>query len=110
MEEYDILQCVERALNQFGSSVKHTVYWQISILHGSLHNGVISDPQILSRVLRRIFGDSAIGIESAIIRELSNSFDLTNRNVEDLTLALKAASEQIIPTHISESLQTIRVK
>ena len=71
---------------------------------------MISDPQILSRVLRRIFGDSAIGIETSIIRELSDSFDLAKGNTEDLTLALKAASEQIIPTHTSESIQTIRMK
>lgn len=108
MEEYDILQCVDRALSQFGPSVKQSVYWHISILHGSLHNGVISHPRILSSVLRRIFGDSAVGIETSIIRELASIFDLRKGDAEDLTLALKSASEQIIPTH--ESLQAISAK
>lgn len=62
----------------------------------------------MSGVLRRIFGDSAIGIELAIIRELSESFDLTKGETEDVTLALKAASEQIVPTLVAEPLQIVR--
>lgn len=98
LEEYDLLQCVDRGLETMGSQIKRTVYWKISILHGSLHDTIVTNPKIFGNVLREIFGDTAIVVERSIIQELENAFELEQGDRQDLISVLEGARRQISPT------------
>jgi hypothetical protein len=111
MEDYDLLKCVDKALDKFGTSVKQTIYWKITILHGSLQNAIVENPSIFIGVLHDIFRDSSIGVERSIIEEIRSAFTFVEGEVvETLGDALKLAKEQITPTTslLVHNLQTTR--
>jgi hypothetical protein len=110
LEEYDLLQCIDRGLEAFGSHVKQTIYWRVSVRHGSLHNGIVADPKVFVTTLREIFGDSSIGIEDAIIRELEETFSLREHDCIDLALALDAACKQVTPSYTNAPLMALRLQ
>jgi hypothetical protein len=85
-------------LNPFGSHLKQTVYWKISILHGSLNKAIIANPTIFVDLLRQLLRDSASGVERCIIKELKHDFELSAEEARDLQSALEAAKDQITPT------------
>lgn len=98
MEEYDLLQCIDKALDSFGSSVKNAIFWRMTILHNSSRNEVISDPCIFANVIEETFGTSAKGIEIAIIKELSKKFGLSAKGNRSLVDAINDAKSQVIMT------------
>jgi hypothetical protein len=98
LEEYDILRSVDRGLDAFGSHLKQTIYWKISILHGSMNKAVIAKPTIFVELLRQLLRDSATGVERCIIQELRRDFELSPEEAQDLHTALEAAKSQITPT------------
>ena len=59
LEEYDLLQCIDRGLDPFGSHVKQTIYWRMAILHGSSQGGIVANADAFARVLEDLFGDTA---------------------------------------------------
>lgn len=96
MEDYDLLQCIDKGLERFGTSVKQTIYWKISILHGSLQNAIIANPSIFINVLRELFHDSSVGVEESLLKEISEVFGSCDGNtLED---AIRSAKDQITPT------------
>jgi hypothetical protein len=96
LEECDLLGCIDRGLEPFGSHVKQTIYWKMMILHCSHREGIINDPSIFVKVLQEIFGASAIGIEKSIVRELRKVFALSVEDRETLTSAIVAARDQVV--------------
>ena len=98
MEEYDLLQCIDKALDGYGSSVKNAIFWRMTMFHKSSRNEVISDPVIFSRVINEAFGSSAKGIEASIISEINKTFDLSARGVRSLVNAITEAKRQVITT------------
>ena len=97
MEAYDLLKCVDNGLDRFGTSVKQTIYWKITILHGSLENAIVENPSIFIGVMREIFRDSAIGVERSIIEEIRNTFNLSEEDTKTLGKTIGLAKEQITP-------------
>ena len=98
MEEYDLLQCIDRALDSFGSSVKNAIFWRMTILHNSSRSEVISDPRILASVIEESFGSSATGIGMAIISEIGKRFSISSKGTRSLVDAITDAKRQIIVT------------
>ena len=99
MEEYDLIQCIDKALDGYGSSVKNAIFWRMTMFHKSSRNeATISDPAILSRVINEAFGSSAKGIEASIISEINKKFDLSARGVRSLVDAITEAKRQVITT------------
>ncbi|MHB1868839.1 MAG: hypothetical protein ACYCPP_07830 [Nitrososphaerales archaeon] len=98
MEEYDLIKCIDKALDQFGSSVKNAIFWRMSLLHKSNTSEVVSDPTILSGVIEEIFSDSAPEIEKSIVREIRKVFDLAVEETSSLVVAVNAAKQQVIGT------------
>jgi len=96
LEEYDLLGCIDKGLEPFGSYVKQTIYWTMTILHGSQRDGIIADPSAFAKVLQEIFDESAIRIEKSIIREIRKIFALSVNDTETLTRAIAAATEQVV--------------
>lgn len=95
MEEYDLLQCIDRALDEFGSSTKNTIFWRMTVLHNSNRSEVISDPRIFVGVIEELLGNSAPAIKKAIIREIRKKFDLSMSEVPTLEAAIEVAREQV---------------
>lgn len=111
MEEYDILQSVDRGLDPFGSHLKQTLYWKISILHGSLNSAIIARPTIFVELLKQLLGDSSIGVEKRILKELRRDFELAPEESTDLLSALEAAKNLITPTaNLAECVSTIEAQ
>lgn len=96
MEEYDLLQCVDKALDSFGSSVKNAVFGRMTMLHNSSGSEVISDPRMFARVIKETFGDSAKAVEMLIITELRKKFSLSEEGTHSLVQAITEAKEQVI--------------
>ncbi len=98
MEEYDVLQCVDKGLDLLGSHIRQTIYWRISILHNSAHSCIVENPAVFVKILHELFGDSSYGVEKAIIKELRRVFELERTETVDLEQALLSVRNQITPT------------
>ena len=96
MEEYDLLQCVDKGLDPFGTNVKQSIYWKMSILHNYSRNEVIENPDLLLSVIRETLSDSAISVEESITRQIRIAFDLPEENAHNLKEAIINAKSQII--------------
>ena len=99
MEEYDLLQCIDKALDGFGSSAKNAIFWRMTMLHNSSRSEVISDPRIFANVIEETFGGGALGIEMAIIDELNKKFSLSAKGARSLVDAINEAKKQVIITY-----------
>ncbi|MDG6994305.1 MAG: hypothetical protein JRN52_00160 [Nitrososphaerota archaeon] len=98
MEEYDILRCIDRALDAFGSSVKNAIFWRMSTLHNSASSEVISDPAVFVGVVEEICNGSSFQVEASIIKEIRQVFDLPVEKTRSLATALNAAKQQLSGT------------
>ncbi len=102
---YDLLQCVDRALDKFGSNTKQATYWALMTKEGISSDRIVSNPQALSRILQEIFGnDGSQIVEKAIVKEIKKAFDLESPSSHySLTDALEIASSELpgIPETIS---------
>jgi hypothetical protein len=79
MEMYDLLQCVDRALDKFGSNTKQATYWTLMTKEGISSDRIVFNPEALSRILEEIFGqDGSKIVEKAIIKEIKQVFGLEN--------------------------------
>ena len=96
MEEYDLLGCIDKGLEPLGSHVKQTIYWKMTILHGSQREGIVANPSIFAKVLQEIFGEISMRIEKSIIKELGKVFELSVEDMKTLTSAIVAAREQVV--------------
>jgi hypothetical protein len=96
MEEYDLLQCIDRGIEPFGSNLKHSIFWKMSILHNYSKQEVIQNPTILISVIRETLGDSSAAVEKSIVREIRNTFNLEREDSRDLAGAIEGAKRQII--------------
>ena len=99
MEEYDLLQCIDKGLDGFGSSVKNAIFWRLTILHNSSRSEVISDPKVLVQVIRETFGSSASAIETSITDEIGKKFQLSTKGTRSLVEAIGEAKNQVIVSY-----------
>ena len=72
LEDYELMQCIDRALTNFGPGIKYTVYWRMVVLNQSPREGIIANPQAFVEALKSIFGKSAKQIEQAIADEIKS--------------------------------------
>jgi len=104
MEIYDLLQCVDRALDSFGSNAKQATYWSLMSKEGISSDRILSKPEAFVRALREVFGSGYVLIEKSIVKEINSSFDLgSSADSYGLIEALDAASRDITGGY-SESL------
>ena len=111
LEEYDLLQCIDKALDAFGSSVKNAVFWRMTILHNSSRSEVISDPRILVEVIRETFGSGSTAIETSIIQEIRKKFELSSKGTGSLADAITEAKGQVIISYgPGQNQQPVEIK
>jgi len=96
LEEYDLLQCIDRGMERFGSYLKQTIYWRMTILYGSQREAVITNPEIFAKTIEEISDGSSVKIERSIIREIRKVFDLPVQDSETLCGAIAAARKQVV--------------
>jgi hypothetical protein len=103
MEMYDLLQCIERALDKFGSNGKKATYWALMTKEGVSWENILTNPDPLMRVLAEIFGaEGSTLVERQMIKEIKNVFPLENAaSTYTISDALSIAQNSM--TGISES-------
>ena len=103
MEMYDLLQCIERALDKFGSNAKQATYWALMTKEGVSWENIVANPNPLMRVLSEIFGaEGSKLVEREIIKEIKKVFSLQSPSTTySLSHALEIAGGEL--TGISEN-------
>jgi hypothetical protein len=77
METYDLIKCVDRALDGYGSSAKQAVYLTLSLKKSSpFEEVVLHDPALLVQALHDVFDDSSEIVKRSIIAEIKEVFGL----------------------------------
>jgi hypothetical protein len=103
MELYDLLQCVDRALDKFGSNTKQATYWTLMTKEGISSDRIVTNPDALVRILEEIFGvDGSKIVEKAIVKEIKKTFTLENpSSYYNLNAAFDTACQEIPGISIS---------
>jgi len=76
METYDLLQCIDRVLDEFGSSAKQAVFLNLALRKGIPYESIVNDPTALTSTLQEVFDGSSMVVKRAIAREIMAVFDL----------------------------------
>ena len=103
---YDLLQCVDGALDSFGSKMKQAVYWTLMSKETILSDRILANPDAFICALKEVFREAYPLTERSIIREIKKTFELRGpsssyRLQEAFELASKnvtAVSELVITT------------
>jgi len=77
MEMYDLLQCVDRGLDAFGSNMKQAVYWTLMSKEAISSDKILSNPEAFVRALKEIFGNGFPLAERSIVKEMKKTFELS---------------------------------
>jgi hypothetical protein len=94
-EEERILECVDRGLDVFGSSVKTVIYHSFQVSYNQDRKDIIRKPELFSQCLRSFFGERAFHVEAAIVAVISDRLHPVNVTLSDsLTRAIVEARNQ----------------
>jgi hypothetical protein len=103
METYDLLQCVDRGLDAFGTNMKQAVYWALMSKESLSSDKILAKPDAFVRALQEIFGNGYPLAERSIVKEMKKTFELSNMQpgTYDIIEAFEIASKEI--TDVSEA-------
>jgi len=77
METYDLLKCIDNALDEYGSSAKQALYLNIALKESaSFEEVVLAHPDLLLQALRDVFDDSSEIVKRSIVSEIKKVFGL----------------------------------
>jgi hypothetical protein len=97
----DVLVAIDRAFSEFGKSVRHAIYYQLSKQGGLDPSDFLTKPRSLSKSLEAIFGSGARTVEKIVVREINAEFDLNAGTLEDALAQVRELT--IIHPYPSES-------
>ena len=101
VEMYDLLQCVDRGLDAFGTNMKQAVYWTLMSKEALSSDRILSNPEAFVRALKEIFGNGYPLAERSIVREIRKTFELCKPSSSyNIREAFEIASKFI--TEVSE--------
>jgi hypothetical protein len=101
MEMYDLLQCVDRGLDAFGSNMKQAVYWSLMSKEAISSDRILSNPEAFVRALKEIFGNGFQLAQRSIVKEMKKTFELNLPSGSyDILEAFEIVSKDI--TEVSE--------
>ena len=101
MEIYDLLQCVDRGLDAFGSNMKQATYWALMSREAISSDRILSNPEAFVRALKEVFGSGYPLAERSIVSEIKRTFDLKSPTSSyNILEAFQIASKDI--TEVSE--------
>ncbi len=73
---YDLLQCVDRGLDAFGTNMKQAVYWTLMSKEAISSDRILANPEAFVSALKEIFGNGYHLAERSIVREMKKTFEL----------------------------------
>ena len=76
MDDFELMECVDEGLNLFGSNIRYTIYWRMTILNNIPREGILVNPEAFVRGIESIFGAGASRIEAAIVDKIKRRFNL----------------------------------
>jgi hypothetical protein len=94
--ESKLLDCIDRGLDVFGTSVKNVIYFRFRTIYNSERSEIPRKPELFSESLRTFFGERGYHVESAIVASLVDEFHLTEVTYSDsLVRAIHEARKQL---------------
>jgi hypothetical protein len=102
METNDLIQCIDKGLDEYGSNAKQAVHLILS-LRKVQYEEITGNPEALEQTLQEVFDDSSEIVKRTIAREIKKVFglkDLSSSN--DLGEVLDAAIKCIAGVTITE--------
>jgi hypothetical protein len=95
-EDEKILECVDKGLDIFGSSVKTVIYWRFQTVYNHERADIVRKPDLFSECLRTFFGERAFNVEASIVAVISEHLHPSNVTVSDsLVRAIVEARNQL---------------
>jgi len=76
MKICDLLKCIDRVLDGFGSGAKQSVYLNIALRKGIPYESLLENPDALSEALKEVFDDSSNVVMTAIANEIGKVFGI----------------------------------
>ncbi|MDG6999359.1 MAG: hypothetical protein JRN15_09620 [Nitrososphaerota archaeon] len=74
--DWEILECIDTALDVLGERTKFNIYWRLLIVENIDQKSIVYNPQIFVTVLEKMFGLGAKSIENEIIDKIRCTFGL----------------------------------
>jgi len=102
METYDLIRCIDKGLDEYGSNAKQAVYLILMARKGIPYEEVTRNPDALEQCLQEVFDDSSAIVKRTIAREIKKVFGLNISNSNDLAEVLEAAIKCISGISITE--------
>jgi len=87
----DILGCIEDGLLKYGPAVFQVITYEFQREYKAEGRAMVTRPDLLVKIVHKIFGDSAASIEASMVRELNVTFDLskTHKSLESAIAEIK---------------------
>jgi hypothetical protein len=88
-EMAELLMVVDKALDQYGGSVKQVVYWNFEMRYGHARSDLVNHPEQFLKTLKAIFGEGAPMVEKKISSEVKLARGLPGENLVEIFKAAR---------------------
>ena len=97
-EEFDfqVLECVTRALDSWGSAVRDKIFWHLFFYCGMKPSEIGDKVGTFAKALEDAFGPESIAIEKSIAIELKRKFGIPKTVPSRLIPVLGAISNKLV--------------
>jgi hypothetical protein len=96
LNDYDLMECIEKGLGKFGPGIKYAVMWRMVVLGDSPKEGILVNPQAFVSALQSAFGHSAKIIEQEVVDQIKARADPEYSEMENLTDLINALRKQTL--------------
>ena len=100
LDNYELMECIEKGLDRFGSSIKYSVMWRMVVLKEAPKEGITVKPEAFRAALQSIFGQSSSRIEAAIVEEITTRTGEDYPGVADFVELVNAVRKQSVLVQI----------
>lgn len=101
LDNYELMECIEKGLDRFGSSIKYAVMWRMVVLKQAPREGITEKPEAFRSALQSIFGQSSNRIEEAIVEEIVSKIGNDYPGIVDLVELINAVRKQSLLVQIT---------
>ena len=86
--DWEILECIDSALDLLGEKTKFNIYWRLLIVENIDKKSIVYNPQIFLSVLEKTFGLGAYSLEREIVAKIKARFGMS-AECESLDIAIR---------------------
>ena len=101
-ENYDedkILECIDKGIDVFGSTVKSVIYYRFKVTFDLERKDIIRKPEQFSESLRAFFGERAFNVEASIVAAILDTFPLSDVNLSDSAARAIVSARTFVHSH-----------